>query len=334
VAGGFKELFVTGYGVKIYVRKGMIVIRDADGNKVEYAPREIGSLVIASGGVTITSKAVRVLMEAAADIVFLDSHGLPIGHVYPPYINRTVDTRKAQYMSLFNGLYEQIAKTIVYSKIANQAGYLKYLARKLGDEAYRETYYDILDVAGEIDELGDLELEDLRRELILIEAKAARLYWSAIAYYLPDDIGFNGRDQSGGDQFNVSLNYLYGILYKEAWKALVLAGLDPYLGYVHVERSGRPVLVFDFVEMFRVSFVDYPLSHAFYKGLRVDVENKLLSHESRVELVKIFRKNMERKTGYNRGERTVLSRALKRVAFDLAGALREKHLFKGFIEDW
>jgi len=330
----FKEVFVAGYGVKVYVRNGMVIVKDSNGNKAEFAPREIDCLIIGSSGVSVTSKVIRVLMDAGADIVFLDSHGLPIGHVYPPYINRTVYTRISQYESHFNRFYEQLAKIIVYSKIANQAGYMKYLARKYMDDAYRDTYYEILDIVKEIDELEDLELDELRRELIVIEAKAARLYWSAIAYYLPDDICFNTRDQAGSDQFNISLNYLYGILYKEAWKALVLAGLDPYLGYVHVERSGRPVLVYDFVEMFRVSCVDYPLSYAFYKGLRVDVDEKRLSYRSRMDLVGIFKKNFDRKISFNRGDRMRLEKALKKTAFELASCLRDKRAFKGFIEDW
>ncbi len=329
-----KELVVAGYGVKIGVRKGLLTIIDKDGNKTEYAVRSLETIVIASSGVSITSHAVRVLMDAGVDIVFLDSHGLPIGRVYPPFINRTVDTRIKQY-SLHDTEYGiGIAKTIVYCKIANQAGHMKHYARRLASELFRETYYEILEILRELEEIQPYNLETFRREAIELEARAAHKYWSAIATLIPPDIGFTGRNQAGSDSFNISLNYLYGVLYKVIWRALVLAGLDPYLGYIHVERSGRPVLVYDFIEMFRVSCVDYPLTKAFYKGWKPSIEDKRIDYSSRVELIKLFKENMSRRISYNHGEKGVLGNILKKTAFRLAESIREYKPFNGFIEDW
>ncbi len=330
-----KDVVVTGYGVSIGIRKKMLVIRDRDGSKQEFSPRTLRSLIIASSGVSITSRAVRFLMDAGVDIVFLDSHGLPIGRIYPPFINRTVDTRIKQYRVYDTEFGYGIAKTIAYSKIANQAGHVKYYARRLADESLRSTYYSILEELGKIEEIEAADLGSLRKEIVAIEAKAAQKYWFAIARILPRGIGFNGRNQAGRDPFNLSLNYLYGVLYREAWRVLVLAGLDPYLGYIHVERSGKPVLAFDYVEMFRVSCVDYPLTKAFYKGWKPVVdENGVIDYSSRVELIKLFKDNMERRVGYNRKERGRLDNVFKRIAFELASCVRDYKEFKGFIEDW
>ncbi len=336
MGSGERLLVIRDYGVRIGVRKGMIVIRDHNGGKQEVSVNDIDSIVIATSGVTITSNAVRFLMDNNVDIVFLDSRGLPIGRIYPPYVNRTVETRIEQYRSHFNGLYLQIAKAILYSKLANQAGFMKYLARRLGVESFREAYYDIIGLFKEIAGLDDMELDELRKRIINIEARAAVKYWQAVTYLVkPGETGFTGRNQLSKDMFNVSLNYLYGVLYKDAWKAIVLAGLDPYLGYIHVERSGKPVLVFDFVEMFRVSCVDFPLSMAFYKGFRINVEDGRIPYKDRVKLIEIYKKNMERKIGVNGGkERLPLHRALKKTAFQLAKAVREKTAFEGFVEDW
>ena len=42
----------------------------------------------------------------------------------------------------------------------------------------------------------------------------------------------------------------------EALRAIHFAGLDPYGGYLHVDRSGRNSLVLDFMEEFRQQIVD------------------------------------------------------------------------------
>ncbi|MEM1983571.1 MAG: CRISPR-associated endonuclease Cas1, partial [Sulfolobales archaeon] len=132
-------------------------------------------------------------------------------------------------------------------------------------------------------------LQELRKEVMEIEAHGARLYWSSIAYILPKEVGFSGREQDAHDQVNIALNYGYGILYTECWKALTLAGLDPYAGFLHTERSGKPVLVFDLVEMFRATAVDSVIISKFREGWGVEVTNNLISPKSRSEIIKLIR---------------------------------------------
>ena len=55
---------------------------------------------------------------------------------------------------------------------------------------------------------------------------------------------------------NALLNYGYGILYSQVWSALTLAGLEPFAGFLHVDRPGKPSLVLDFIEEFRQPIVD------------------------------------------------------------------------------
>jgi len=56
------------------------------------------------------------------------------------------------------------------------------------------------------------------------------------------------------------LNFGYQvILFPEVWKAVGLAGLDPYAGYLHADRPGKPSLVLDLMEEFRQQLVDRTL---------------------------------------------------------------------------
>ena len=45
-------------------------------------------------------------------------------------------------------------------------------------------------------------------------------------------------------------------MYNEAERACLYVGLDPYVGLYHTERYGKPSLVLDLVEEFRVPIID------------------------------------------------------------------------------
>ncbi len=323
-----RTLVVTGYGVKIRVRNGLLLITGKD-LKQEESLYDLEQVVIASSGVSISSKAVRMLIEHGVDLVFLDSRGYPVGRVYPPFINRTVDTRRAQYMSYYDGKRYYIARVFVESKIRNQAGLLKRYGFNLGNNELKQLSREIKGLVNELDKDND----DLIKHYRLVEAKAARYYWPGVALLVPEDMGFNARDQDGNDPFNITLNYGYGILYGEAWRALVLAGLDPYAGYMHLDRSGRPVLVYDYVEMYR-PVIDYALLKLVRRGWRPKINSGLLDYESRVRIIKAIHDEFERKTNMY-GEPVTIRQAMKRNAFSLASFIRgETPIYKGFVMDW
>ena len=132
----------------------------------------------------------------------------------------------------------------------------------------------------------------------------------------------------------MSLNYGYGILYSECWKALVLAGLDPYAGYMHVDRSGKPVLVFDFIEQYRF-IVDYTLLKLFRRGWRPELVNGFIEYGSRAKIASQVIEFMEKNKTRRYGEQPLtLRQALKKNAFQLAGFLRGEQVFKGFVWEW
>lgn len=48
------------------------------------------------------------------------------------------------------------------------------------------------------------------------------------------------------------LNYAYGILYGMVERACLLAGLDPYGGFLHADNYNKKSLVLDLIEPFRI----------------------------------------------------------------------------------
>ena len=55
---------------------------------------------------------------------------------------------------------------------------------------------------------------------------------------------------------NAVLSYLYGVLAKELFVTLLAVGFDPYLGFYHQPRYGRPALALDMMEEFRPLIAD------------------------------------------------------------------------------
>jgi len=323
-----KIYFVASPGSRIVARRGGLYIVRKGGDGVERVaiPPDVDALVIASSRIGISSKAIRLAATRGIDIVFLDYTGYPIARVYPPYINKTIATRVAQYRLFLGDYGKKLAKEFVYAKIVNQAELVRYIAKSLRDESLREEAYRIDSVATDVKTMNVDDPDDLRS----LEARAAKIYWQAIAYVLPKELGFSGRDHDAKDPFNMALNYGYAILYSTCEKALLLAGFDPYLGVFHTPKSGKPSLTLDFVEMFRAVAVDKPLVMN-AKRVRLQVSEGRLDYETRKEVAKLVLDNISASYFYSKiGKRIELGEIIKREAWELADCVREAKEYRGF----
>lgn len=317
-----RALIITEHGVRISAKKETILITNKD-KKIRISPADIDQILVITGGASITARAIRLIMRHGIDLVFLDSRGNPWARIYTPTPTATTATRRAQYEAKQNGAWERIALAIIEAKLRNQAGHLKSLRRR-----------------GVIEGSPHREIEDLIRSLntsnmTKIEAEAAHIYWQAIAQALPRDIGFQGRNHDSPDPFNAALNYSYAILYSECWKSLSIAGLDPYAGFIHKDRSGKESLVYDFSEMFKASVVDRTLVDLFRRGYKPRISEGYIERRDRGELAKAIIEALERivrEEGDHNPKK--LSQAMRATAMRLASSLRTGTDFKGFVEIW
>jgi hypothetical protein len=63
------------------------------------------------------------------------------------------------------------------------------------------------------------------------------------------DPAFESRSrQPAADAFNAMLNYSCGILYSLVEKACILAGLEPFVGFLHTDNYNKKSLVYDLIE--------------------------------------------------------------------------------------
>jgi CRISPR-associated protein Cas1 len=69
------------------------------------------------------------------------------------------------------------------------------------------------------------------------------------------------------DPVNAMLSFGYALLAKESTVALMAVGLDPYWGFLHQPRHGRPALALDLMEEFRPLVVDSAVVTAVNTGM-------------------------------------------------------------------
>ncbi len=202
-------------------------------------------------------------MSFGIDLVFMRG-SKPVGRIIPYKYGTLMRNWALQVKLHESGGSVFIAKKILEGKLHNQRMVLLEYARRFrgsGRDAglLEEKSAEIMDRMIELGRACSVE------ELIVVEGHAAKAYWTGISHILPEEIGFNHRYTRSNpppgelDPFNIALNIGYGLLRKEVWRAVFLAGLNPYLGFLHKPRGGRPALVLDLMEEFRPVSVDRPL---------------------------------------------------------------------------
>lgn len=298
---------------RVKVVRGSVYVLTASGEKVQVNPAAHDSIVIATRAASITTAALAALASMGVDVTVLGPRGHPACRLYPPFINKTVMTRAAQYRAMVDGRGLEAAKNIVEAKVRNQAAVLRYAAKSRRVDWPAVEAERLAAIADELREAGPdpLEVRDA-------EARAARVYWQALARLLPPEYGFAGRDHASPDPFNMALNYGYGILYARCERALVLAGLDPYGGFMHAPKSGKTTLVYDFIEQFRPVAVDKPLLFA---APRLEVYNGTLTRESRRAVATVVLEALAR-PHYHGSTKRPLDEIIMRKAWELAAYLR------------
>ncbi len=96
-------------------------------------------------------------------------------------------------------------------------------------------------------------------KLLGIEGAAADLYFGRLDSLLKGDeeFSFQSRNRrSPKDPVNAVLSHLYAVLAKEMFVTLLAVCFDPYLGFYHRPRYGRPALALDMMEEFRPVIAD------------------------------------------------------------------------------
>lgn len=241
-----RPLYVTEQGVRLGKRAGRLEIK-RNRDLVESVRLLDVSQVCVFGNVQVSSQLMRELFARDVPVCWFSyggwfsgmATGLPAKHV---------ELRRRQVALAHQGGLE-VARRMVDGKIRNSRTLLRRNARR-----------DVALTLASLKQLANQALEaSTVASLLGVEGVAARMYFSAFPAMIADAdrmpgpaFSFVGRNRRPPrDPVNCLLSYVYGLLTKDFTAGLHVIGFDPYLGFYHRPRFGRPALALDLAEEFR-----------------------------------------------------------------------------------
>ena len=292
-----QSLIVDDFGTYLGKRSERVSVRyrDKDREKEEHALMDLDQIVITSRGVSMSSDLIEACTERGIEIAFLSFNGKPYAKLNSPSLTATVISRREQLAAYHDERGLEIAKQFATGKLRNQINLVRYFGKyrkKQAPKKYAELIERLTKIEGLIDEIQHVQsptsqppacggtkggeeppIDAVRGTLLNLEGRAGALYWECVQRLLPAGRFTTRNHQGAVDDVNALLNYGYGILYSQVWSALTLAGLEPFAGFLHVDRPGKPSLVLDFIEEFRQPVVDRVVFAMINKRFKVEWED-------------------------------------------------------------
>ncbi|MCX6565067.1 MAG: CRISPR-associated endonuclease Cas1 [Candidatus Aminicenantes bacterium] len=255
------RLYVLTHGGYITMDGEEIIVRK---NKIEIFRKRLADLdMLFLQGFAMNISVSLQLKLAGLDIpvVFAPPTGAPLAILNPIQSTKSF-LRGQQVLRRDDPDIVTAGLKMLSAKVGNQAAILRYFA-KYRKKTAPEIGDSFSKAAEEINEMGDRIKEidpasAIARTIGMgYEGRAASLYWKCLSKLVPPGFAFEGRvTLRAFDIVNQCLNYVYGIMYGEVWRALVKVGLDPYFGIIHGSERNQGSLVFDLIEEFRAPFGD------------------------------------------------------------------------------
>jgi CRISPR-associated protein Cas1 len=325
-------VYVVGQGKTVRKRGERLEVWSYEEGKVSEARiREI-SKVCLYGGAEITTPAMVELMQRNVPVLHFSHGGWFLG-ICQGMSHKNVLLRIKQFS--WAGDEEKslsIARKIVAAKIENS----RIRLRRYDPDVPEKVLESLSNLA------KDAENASSRQSLLGIEGAAAAAYFSRFGSLLkadPGDFSFEGRNKRPPrDPVNAVLSYLYGVLTKELFTTVQAAGFEPYLGFYHQPRYGRPALALDMMEEFRPVIADAAMLSLFNNEeltakdfIRTGIGISIMP-EAKRKVIAAYEHRMQTEVthpifGYKVSYRRVLEVQSRLLARVLAGELKEYPAF-------
>jgi CRISPR-associated endonuclease Cas1 len=258
---GIVTLF--GHGIQVRVDRGHLTLEDGIGANRRYArfPRvghQLARLIVIGADGMVTLAALQWLADQKAAFVMLERDGSVLATV-GPVRGSDARLRRAQASADQSDFALRLSRELITLKLGGQE---RVAREKLRDEATADA------IAAMCVELQSAKTTD---EVRTCEARAGAAYWigwQAVQMQFPKKdvkrvpqhwLKFGSRTSplSGFsprlavNPLNAVLNYLYAILEAETRLAIAAMGLDPGIGFLHVDNDRRDSLACDLMEVVR-----------------------------------------------------------------------------------
>ena len=249
-------MYVGEHGVTIGLRSGRVEVSRK--REVLIAARIIDvSQINVHGNGQVTTQLLRECFRREIPVCWFSFGGWFQG-IANGMPSKNIELRRRQFgMAAQAGL--PVARRMVEGKIRNCRTLLRRNERAPNDDTFAQ-----------LRTLADQALIASSLESLLgTEGAAARLYFSRFSTMLRAEHGFDfdGRSRRPPrDPVNCVLSYVYSLLVKDLTAVTLAVGFDPYLGFYHRPRFGRPALALDLAEEFRPLVADSVAVGVFNNG--------------------------------------------------------------------
>ncbi len=259
-----RALYLNTPGLRVGRKDEILVVKESDRVLEEVRAGDVTHVAL-FGNIQITTQAIQMLCEMEIPVAYFSMggwfYGLTRGHGM-----KNVFTRIEQFRSAGDGLRcLALARKFVHGKIRNQ----RTLLMRLHEEAPAPALARLKQASQDVLAAGSIP------ELLGMEGAAAALYFQHFSGMIktsaPEDdelpgledaprvvepplfaFDFNRRTRRPPtDPVNALLSLAYSLLAKDCTIAALAVGFDPYVGFYHQPRYGRPALALDLMEEFR-----------------------------------------------------------------------------------
>jgi CRISPR-associated protein Cas1 len=286
--GDMSQIIISGFGAFLSKKSERLIVKQGGKAVYEFPLFRINELVVASKGISLSSDLISELCQRGIRLSFLSGNGRPYAMISSPMLTATIISRREQILAFNDHRGLEFSRIIVQGKIKNQEKLLRYFGKYL-KQSSPEKFNKICRIAEKLKSLQHkarsikgANIQEARDSLNGLEGTSGRLYWAGVKEIIGEKIEFLGRVHQGAiDEVNSLLNYGYGILYSTVWGAVLNAGLEPFAGFLHTDRPGKPSLVLDLVEEFRQPVVDRVVISHINLGMAIKMKEGLLDSETR-----------------------------------------------------
>jgi CRISPR-associated protein Cas1 len=208
--------------------------------------------VVVLGRATVSPAVVMELLERKIALSFLTQTGRYLGRLEPE-LTKNIFVRSAQWQAIAPSTQAtHLVQGFVRGKLKNYRNTLLRGQREYPDLNFEKALTQLDQAIAPIDRTNSID------SLRGLEGTGSAAYFSSFDRLIRvDDFQFEARRRRPPtDPVNALLSLGYSLLRHDVQSAVNLVGFDPYLGYLHTQRYGRPSLALDLMEEFRPLVVD------------------------------------------------------------------------------
>jgi CRISPR-associated protein Cas1 len=249
-------LYVQEPGSHVGRRSEHLSVRK-DGKELTRVPIHAIRQVCIFGNVQVSTQALETLVTNEVPVCYLTGYGRFVG-AFTPAPAKNVSLREAQFHRFADAAEcLTLARAVVRAKLTNQRTLLMRNLRGDGDRGSNEpAARDLAELLRRLDNATCVET------VLGLEGQGAALYFGEFGRFLkpgPPEVRFDFTTRNRRpprDPVNALLSFAYALLTKDCFSALLTVGFDPYKGFFHAGRHGKPSLALDLMEEFRPVIAD------------------------------------------------------------------------------